>query len=49
VEPLPEGSTRLTIAESFAGLFAVPLMSRARLKAQHEQWLRTFKQAVEQG
>jgi hypothetical protein len=49
VEPLPAGGTRLYIAESFAGVLAVPLMSRARLKAQHEQWLRAFKQAAEQG
>jgi len=49
VEPLPAGGTRLWIAESFAGLLAVPLMSRARLKMQHEQWLRAFKQAAEQG
>ena len=49
VEPLPTGSTRLCIAESFAGVLAVPLMSRARLRAQHEQWLRAFKQAAEQG
>lgn len=48
VEPLPTGGTRLSIAESFAGVLAVPLMSRTRLKAQHEAWLRAFKQAMEQ-
>lgn len=47
VEPLPSSATRLSIAESFAGVLAVPLMNRARLKAQHEQWLRAFKQAAE--
>lgn len=49
VEPLPQGGTRLSIAESFAGVLAVPLMSRSRLKRQHEQWLRAFKQAAERG
>ena len=39
--------TRLSIAESFAGLFAVPLMSRAQLQSQHEKWLQAFKQAAE--
>ncbi len=42
-----QGVTRLTIAESFAGVLAVPLMSRSRLKTQHEQWLRAFKRAAE--
>lgn len=47
VEPLSQSRTRLTIAESFSGIFAVPLMSRTRLKAQHDQWLQAFKQAAE--
>ena len=41
--------THLTIAESFAGLFAIPLMSRTRLQSQHEQWLQAFKRAAERG
>ena len=49
VEPLSTGGTRLGIAEAFAGILAIPLMSRARLQAQHEQWLQAFKQAAEQG
>jgi len=48
VEPVADDATRVSIAESFSGLFAVPLMSPKRLKAQHEEWLRSFKQAVEQ-
>lgn len=47
VEPTPNGDTCLSIAESFTGVLAVPLMSRTRLQAQHEQLLRAFKQAAE--
>lgn len=45
----PENSstTRLTIVESFSGVLAVPLMSQARLKTQHEAWLSAFKRAAE--
>ena len=49
LEPLTAAQTRLSIAESFAGLLAVPLMSRAQLQKQHERWLQEFKQAVEEG
>ncbi|NJM09007.1 hypothetical protein HC891_26610 [Candidatus Gracilibacteria bacterium] len=42
-----ENQTCLSIAESFAGLLAVPLISRRRLQAQHEQWLQAFKRAAE--
>ncbi|MBX3015400.1 MAG: SRPBCC family protein [Caldilineaceae bacterium] len=48
LEALSARQTRLSIAESFAGLFAVPLMSRAQLQAQHEQWLQAFQRAAEQ-
>lgn len=47
VELTPNGDTRLSISESFTGLLAVPLMSRARLQAQHEQLLHAFKKAAE--
>jgi hypothetical protein len=49
VEPLSARQSRLSIAESFAGILAVPLMSRARLQAQHAQWLHAFKVAAEHG
>lgn len=41
------GSTRLSIAEWFTGFLAIPLMSSARLKVQHEQLLSAFKHAAE--
>jgi hypothetical protein len=49
LDALSDDQTCLSIAESFAGLFAVPLMSRTRLQSQHEQWLQAFKRAAERG
>ena len=47
LEALDGNTVRLSISESFSGVFAVPLMSAARLKRQHEVWLQSFKSAVE--
>ncbi len=49
LDVLSENQTCLSIAESFAGLFAKPLMSRTQLQRQHDQWLQAFKRAAERG
>lgn len=47
LEPAPGGGTRLFVAESLSGVLATLFISSARLKAQHDRWLRGFKQAAE--
>ncbi len=49
LEPAGNGRTRLSIAESFAGVLAIPVLSSERLKAQHEKWLVAFKREAEGG
>jgi hypothetical protein len=47
ITKIDEEHTRYSIAESFAGLFAPLVMSRTRLKAQHDTWLNAFRRVVE--
>jgi hypothetical protein len=44
---MQEGSTRLYLTESFAGVLATLVMSSSQLEKQHQKWLTAFKQAVE--
>jgi hypothetical protein len=47
LERTPDGSTRLVLEESFAGLFAPLMISSRRLREQHKTWLLGIKSATE--
>ena len=44
---LPNGDTRYTVAESFAGLLAGLFTNGAMLAKQHRTWMEAFKREVE--
>lgn len=47
LEPTPDGSTRLRLEESLAGVLVPFMSSSARLHKQHQMSLRNFKAAAE--
>ena len=48
IERAPDGSSRLFLEESLAGLFAPLIISSRRLSEQHENWLGGIKSAMKQ-
>ncbi len=44
---LPDGRTRYTVAESFAGVLATLFTSGEQIRKQHRAWMDAFKAAVE--
>lgn len=42
-----DATTRYTVAESYAGWLAWPLLSSRRLEDQHRRWMDSFKRAAE--
>jgi hypothetical protein len=45
---LPNGDTRYTVAESFAGVLATLFTNGAQLAKQHRTWMEAFKREVEE-
>jgi hypothetical protein len=47
LQPAPDSTTRLTMAESLSGLLAHLFLNSAQLKAQHDKFLAGFKRLAE--